>query len=71
MTKELSKAVTNKSKTRNKYIKWPSRENFLAMKIAKTTVIIFQEQQKITFFKELLKVVLLTIGNFGMQSNHS
>ena len=32
MTKELSKAVMSKSKTRNKYIKWPSRENFLAMK---------------------------------------
>ena len=35
MTKELSKAVMNKSKTRNKYIKWPSRENFLAMKRTK------------------------------------
>ena len=35
MTKELSKAVMNKSKTRNKYIKWPSREDFLTMKRAK------------------------------------
>ena len=35
MTKELSKAVMNKSKTRNKYLKWPSRENFLAMKRSK------------------------------------
>ena len=35
MNKELSKAVMNKSKTRNKYIKWPSRGNFLAMKRAK------------------------------------
>ena len=35
MTKELSKAAMNKSKTRNKYIKWPSRENVLAMKRAK------------------------------------
>ena len=35
MTKELSKAIMNKSKTQNKYIKWPSRENFLAMNRAK------------------------------------
>ena len=35
MTKELSKAIMNKSKIRNKYQKWPSRENFLALKEAK------------------------------------
>ena len=35
MTKDLSKAIMNKSKTKNKYHKWPSRENFLAMKRAK------------------------------------
>ena len=28
MTKQLSKAVINKSKLRNRYIKWPSRGNF-------------------------------------------
>ena len=36
MTKELSKAIMNKSKIRNKYQKWPSRENFLTLKEAKT-----------------------------------
>ena len=35
MTKELSKAIMNKSKIRNKYQKWPSRENFLVLKEAK------------------------------------
>ena len=35
MTKELSRAVMNKSKTQNKYIKWKSVKNFLAMKRAK------------------------------------
>ena len=35
MTKELSKAIMNKSKIRNKYQKWPSRENFLALKETK------------------------------------
>ena len=27
MTKQLSKAIMNKSNTRNKYHEWPSREN--------------------------------------------
>ena len=35
MTKELSKDIMNKSKIRNKYQKWPSKENFLALKDAK------------------------------------
>ena len=35
MTKDLSKAIMNKSKTRNRYLKWPPRENFLTMKNAK------------------------------------
>ena len=34
-TKELSQAVMNKLKPRNKYVKWTSRENFLALKRAK------------------------------------
>ena len=32
MNKELSKVIVNKSRLRNKYLKWPSRENFLAYK---------------------------------------
>ena len=35
MTKELSQTIMNKSKIRNKYQKWRSRENFLALKEAK------------------------------------
>ena len=71
MTKELSKAVMNKSKTRYKYIKGPSRENFLAMKRAKnycnnltrTTNNFFQRVTKSGFANN--------IRNFGMQLNHS
>ena len=33
MTKKLSKAIINRSKLKNKYTKWPSRENILAFKI--------------------------------------
>ena len=35
ITKQLSKAIMNRSKQRNRYIKWPSRENFLGYKKAK------------------------------------
>ena len=35
MNKELSKVIMNKSRLRNKYLKWPSRENFLAYKKVK------------------------------------
>ena len=35
-TKDLSKAIINKSKTRNRYVKWPWRESVLAMKSAKS-----------------------------------
>ena len=30
MNKELSKVIMKKSRLRNKYLEWPSRENFLA-----------------------------------------
>ena len=32
MNKRLSKAIMNKSRIRNKYLQWLSRENFLAYK---------------------------------------
>ena len=35
MNKELSKVIMNKSRLRNKYLKWPSRENFLVYKKVK------------------------------------
>ena len=35
MTKELSKAIMDKSKSRNKYLKWPSRENYVSYKKSK------------------------------------
>ena len=37
-TKKLSKAIMNKSKIRNKYQKWPSKENILVLKEAKSFV---------------------------------
>ena len=37
ITKQLSKTIMNKCKLRNRYIKWPFRENFLDFKKAKNT----------------------------------
>ena len=34
MTRELSKKILTKSKVKNSYLKWPSRENFVAYKKA-------------------------------------
>ena len=36
MTKELKKVITDRSRFKNKYLKWRSRENFLEYKKAKT-----------------------------------
>ena len=55
MTNKLSKAVINKSKTRNKYIKWPSRENFLAMKRAKNYSNNLTRTTKKNFFQSVTK----------------
>ena len=55
MTNELSKAVMNKSKTRKKYIKWPSRENFLAMKRAKNYCNNLTRTAKRNFFQRVTK----------------
>ena len=32
MTKELSKKIMKRSKSKNLYVKWPSRKNFLTYK---------------------------------------
>ena len=40
MTKELSKSIMNRPSFKNRYLKWPSRENFLAHKKQKTFAIL-------------------------------
>ena len=55
MTKELSKALMNKSETRNKYIKWPSRENFLAVKTVKNFCNNLTRTMKKNFFQRVTK----------------
>ena len=46
MTKDLSEAIMMKSKAKNQYVKWPSRENFLAFNKAKNKSISINEKAK-------------------------
>ena len=50
MTKELSKSIMNRSRFKNKYLKWPSRENFLAYKKAKNLCNSLYKKTKKTYF---------------------
>ena len=53
MTKELSKAIMTRSRITNNYPKWPSRENFLAMKRAKNTCNNLAKSTKKEYFKKV------------------
>ena len=70
MTKDLSNAIINKSKTRNKYLKCPSRETFLAMKSAKNFCTNLIKTNKKYYFPKLHRQALLKIRHSGIQSNH-
>ena len=54
MTKELSKAIMNKSKIRNKYQKWPSMENVLALKEAKKFCNKLTKSAKKAYFRKAI-----------------
>ena len=53
MTKQLSKAIINRSKLRNRYFKWPSRENFLDYKKAKNTCKNLNKSAKKPYFNKV------------------
>ena len=69
MTKELSKAIMNNSKIRKKYQKWPSRENFLALKETKKFCNKLTKSVKKEYFHKATGKALLTIRHSGIQSN--
>ena len=52
MTKELRKAIMDRSRFKNKYLKWPSRENFLAYKKAKNICNSLNKKAKKDNFKK-------------------
>ena len=68
MNKELSKAIMEKSKTRNKYLKWPSRENYVSYKKSKNKCNSLTKKAKKIFFKEATKTGLCLIKSFGVLS---
>ena len=53
MAKQLSKAIMNRSKLRNRYIKRPSRENFLDKKKAKNTCHNLNKSAKKSYFDKV------------------
>ena len=52
MTKELNKSIINRSMFKNRYLKWPSRENFLAYKKAKNICNSLNRKAKKTYFEK-------------------
>ena len=59
MTKQLSKVIMNRSKLRNRNIKWSSRENFLDYKKAtkkKHAITQINSRKSLTLIKLLAKV---------------
>ena len=52
MTKELRKAIMDRSRLKNKYLKWPSRENFLAYKKVANICNSLNKKAKKDYFKK-------------------
>ena len=55
MNKKLSKIIINKSRLRNKYLKWPPRENFLAYKKGKNKCNTLTRRTKKRCFEYIVK----------------
>ena len=53
ITKKLSKAVMNRPKLRSRYIKWPSRKNFLDYEKAKNTCNTLNKFAKKSYFDKV------------------
>ena len=66
MTEELSKAIMEKSKTRNK---WSSREDYVSYKKSKIKWNSLTENAKKIFLRKLRKTGLCLIKRSGVLSN--
>ena len=64
MTKELSKAVMVKSKARNRYLKWPSRENYVSHKKSKNICNSLTKKAKKIYFNEATENGIMTNKKF-------
>ena len=57
-----------KSKGKHQYVKWPSRENFLAFKKAKDRCISINKKAKKVYFKDATKYVMAN-KEYGKNEN--
>ena len=64
MTKELSKPIMEKSKTRNKYLKWLSRENYLSYKKCKNKCNSLTKKANKIFLNEATKDGIMSNKRF-------
>ena len=64
MTKELSKTIMTRSRIKNKYNKWPSRENFLALKQIKNKCTNLTQAAKKQYFAKSAENQPLTNQSF-------
>ena len=68
MTKELRKSIMNRQRFKNRNLKWPSRENFLAYEKAKKLCNSLNKKVK---KKMLRKMESWVVKRFGVQANFS
>ena len=66
ITKQLRKAIMNRSRSKHKYLKFPSRENFLAMKSIKNAKKQILKRQKQKISKNVRAKVLQITNNSGI-----
>ena len=64
LTKELSKAIMEKSKTINKYLKLPSRKNYVSYKKSKSKSNSLTKKAKKIFYKEATKDWIISNKKF-------
>ena len=64
MTKELSKAIIEKLKSRYRYLKWPSRENYVSYKNSKSNYNSLTKKAEKIFFKEATKDGIMSNKKF-------
>ena len=64
MTKELRKAIIDRSRLRNKYLKYPSRENFVNMKKMKNKCNSICRKSKIKYLKRSIKKGIFSSKQF-------
>ena len=64
MTKELSKAIIEKLKSRYKYLKWPSRDNYVSYKNSKSNYNSLNKKAEKIFFKEATKDGIMSNKKF-------